>query len=257
MIDTHAHLDMPEFNADRNEVIARARQAGVHTIVTIGIDLASSRKAIALAAQDEHIYATVGCHPQEAGKMTEPDIAVMMQLAKNPKVVAIGEIGLDYYHQRAPKEKQLQVLQWQLDMAGKLSLPVVIHCREANIDLLPILKKWTASLNKDHLPGVIHCFNGSAEMAKLYLEMGFFLALGAYIGYPTSRMQDVIRRIPEDRLLIETDCPFLPPQSHRGKRNEPAYIATTLQVIAGLRNQTPQQIEQSTDKNAKNVFKLK
>ena len=256
MIDTHAHLDMPEFDADRHEVIVRAMNVGVHTMITVGVDLESSAKAIDLAKQYSGIYAAVGFHPQEAGKMEEKDIEKLAELAKNSRVVAIGEIGLDYYRKRTPLDKQLQALKWQLNLARILKLPVIIHSREASSDMLAILKDWCSSPGHRERSGVIHCFNSDKEIARSFVNMGFFIAFGAYIGYPSSKLQDTIGSIPEDRLLLETDCPFLPPQSHRGKRNEPAYLSLTLEAMAKIKNKAPEKIEQVTDMNARYLFNI-
>lgn len=257
IIDTHAHLDMPEFDADRAAVIARARDAGVETIVSVGTDLESSRKAIALAEEYPGVFATVGFHPHEAAHMKEADVALLAELTKRPRVIAIGELGLDYYRNRAPREVQLQALKWQLGLAEKLGLPVVIHCRQAEKDMLLLLRDWTSSRrsNRASPVGVIHCFSGDMETARQYLDMGFFISLGAYIGYPSSlHRADVIRAIPSDRLMVETDSPFLPPQAHRGKRNEPSYLPATVQVIAEMRKVAPPVIAGETTQNARRLF---
>lgn len=258
MTDSHAHLDMAPFNKDRTEVIARARDAGVSTIITAGIDLESSQRAIRLTENYPEVLATVGLHPHKATRVKKADIANLAEMANHPRVVAIGEIGLDFYRNGAPRETQLQALQWQLELTERLELPVVIHCRQAEEDMLPLLHDWTSS----HKPlngeprGVIHCFSSNIETAQRYLDMGFFISFGAYIGYPSSRhLRNVIRSIPQDRLVVETDSPFLPPQSHRGKRNEPSYLPLTVGVVAEIRQVSSETVARETARNARHLFR--
>jgi len=259
IIDTHAHLDMSPFDKDRAEMIARAQDSGVRTIITVGIDLESSQKAIALAEDYPGVVVAVGIHPHDTTGVSEADITNLAELTKHSKVVAIGETGLDFYRDRSPRETQLQVLKWHLELASKLNLPVIIHCRQAEKDMLPLLRDWASDAKHSAAssPGVIHCFSGDVETARQYLDMGFFIALGGYVSYPSSRhMDNVIRFIPADRLLVETDCPFLPPQAHRGKRNEPAYLTLTVKTIAEFRQVSPETIALETTHNACNLFRL-
>ncbi len=257
IIDTHAHLDMPQFNSDRELIIRRAADAGVSAIITNGTDLESSRQAIRLAEQFPNVYATVGFHPQDARKMKPGDIDILARLAKHPRVVAIGEIGLDYYRENTHRNIQKQVLEQELELAVKLELPVVIHARHAEQDMLGILDQWVRSLKttRENI-GTIHCFNGDLAAAQQYLKLGFYIGLDAYIGYPSSKMSDVIKAIPVNRLLIETDCPFLPPQSRRGKRNEPAYLPETLTALAGIRGESVEYTARQTTENALRLFSL-
>ena len=259
IVETHAHLDMDAFDKDRAEVIRRAIDAGVGQLITIGIDMASSRQAIKLAEEYPQIYATVGFHPHEAGSLKAADMAELEKIASHPRVKAIGEIGLDFYRNRAPPEAQRQALEWQLGLAVKLDLPIVIHCRQAEKDMLALLHDWTSRHKETpgQPRGVIHCFNGEAEAARQYLDMGFFISLGAYIGYPSSRsLRDVIRSVPDDRLVVETDCPFLPPQSHRGQRNEPAYLPMTIAALAEIRQVPAEIIARQTTENAHQLFRI-
>ncbi|MDD5082985.1 MAG: TatD family hydrolase [Dehalococcoidales bacterium] len=259
LIDTHAHLDMAPFAKDRSEVIAIARDSGVSIIITVGIDLESSRAAIKLAEDHHEVLATVGFHPHEANRMRETDLTSLAELAHKPRVVAIGEIGLDYYRSKVPPATQLQALQWQLALADRLDLPVIIHCRQAEKDMLPLLHDWSDAHNgRSERPlGIIHCFSGNIEVARQYLAMGFFISVGAYIGYPSSKpLRSVIREIPQNRLLVETDCPFLPPQKHRGQRNEPAYLPLTVTALADIREVSSEIIAQETTRNARNLFRL-
>lgn len=257
IVDTHAHLDMKEFDKDREEVIARALKASVTTIITVGIDLESSKKAIGLAESHPQILAAVGIHPNDSSSVKKEDIVKLAEMAKHPKVVAIGETGLDFYRNYSPHEKQIEVLKWQLDLAVELNLPIIIHCRQAEKAMLNLLRDWT--LNNKGQPekgrGVIHCFNGDSNAARQYLDMGFYISLGGYIGYPASKnTHSVIKFIPPDRLLVETDCPFLPPQAYRGKRNEPAYVAITAGVLAQIRGMPLETVARETTQNALRLF---
>ena len=259
IIDTHAHLDMPDFETDRDEVINRAGEAGVKTIITIGIDVESSRKAIDLAEKYPSVLATVGIHPQESSGVLKEDIRRLAEMARHPRVVAAGEIGLDFYRDYSPKDTQLQVLVWQLEMAQEIQLPIVVHCRQAQEQMLQILRDWTGSnqLPKGQPRGVLHCFGGDLQTAEKYIEMGFYISLGAYIGYPSSaKLRDTIKDIPANRLLVETDCPFLPPQKYRGKRNEPSYTLFTLGVLADIKQIPVEEIAQQTTETASKVFNL-
>jgi TatD DNase family protein len=250
---------MGPFSKDRTEVVARARDSGVSAIITVGIDQGSSEQAIKLAESYREVFAAVGFHPHNVAGVSKLDIARLAQLAEHPRVVAIGEVGLDFYRDYSPREAQLRVLKWQLELVAKLGLPVIVHCRQAEKDMLPLLRDW---ISHDKHPqgqplGVIHCFSGDTNTAREYLDMGFFISFGAYIGYPTSgSLYSVIRSIPQDRLLVETDCPYLPPQSHRGQRNEPAYLPITVGLLARIRQVSPEQMAQETTQNARRVFHL-
>ncbi|MDD5038514.1 MAG: TatD family hydrolase [Dehalococcoidales bacterium] len=257
IIDTHAHLDMAAFDRDRTEVIARALDAGVSTLITVGTDLESSRKAIELSEKYPKILAAVGFHPHDVTKVSKTDIANLGEIARHPRVVAIGEVGLDFYRDYSPHGTQLQALKWQLDLAEKVALPVIIHCRQAEKDMLDILGDWVSRCKspRKNGRGVIHCFSGDSDSARQYLDMGFYLSVGAYIGYPGSKKaHDVIRSIPGDRLLVETDCPFLPPQSHRGQRNEPSYLSLTAELLAKIKGESYEEIALETTRNACRLF---
>ena len=257
IIDTHAHLDMPEFDLDRLDVLQRAAKSGVKTIVTIGIDVNSSRKAIDLAQQHSNIFASIGIHPQESLNVTAEDIAQLEYLSRQPRVVALGEMGLDFHRNPVPRDTQLQVFNQQLELANKIALPIIIHCRQAVPDMLEILGKWSSASGLQGPKGIIHCFSGELATARQYIDMGFYIALGAYIGYPSSQsFREVIRDIPLSRLVLETDCPFLPPQLYRGKRNEPSYTALTLQVLADIKMLTLEEAARQTTANAQAVFRL-
>jgi TatD DNase family protein len=258
IVDTHAHLDMPEFDTDREQVITRAKSNGVSRIITIGIDLTSSIKAIGLAEKYPGVLAAIGIHPQDSRKVKKEDVYKLSELVNHPKVVAIGETGLDFYRNYSSREEQFSALQWQLEIAKNTRLPVIIHCRQAHEEIKPILKEWsTDSISKGQPVGVIHCFSGDADIAEKYLEMGFLISLGAYIGYPSSAgLREVIKDLPLTRLLIETDCPFLPPQTYRGKRNEPSYTLITLGILAEIKQVSIEEAALKTTQNAKKLFHI-
>jgi TatD DNase family protein len=256
-VDTHAHLDMAEFDADRSEMLKRAYDNGVKTIITTGIDIPSSQKAIDLAAANSGIYAAVGIHPQECTGVTEADFARLDILSITDKVVAIGECGLDYYRDYSPRHTQLETFYHHLDLADKSGLPLIIHCRQAEEDVLKILADWSAQSPAGEGKGVIHCFSGSAETALKYINMGFYIGLGGYIGYPSSKKYRAdFAAIPLEHIVLETDCPFLPPQPYRGERNEPAYVPQTASTLAEIKNLQIEEIASATTANARRLFRL-
>jgi len=252
LIDSHAHLDMEDFDADRDVVIKRALQGGVTRIVTIGIDLASSRKAIEIAKKNEFIYATVGLHPHNASKADPRDLEELKTFASEPKVVAWGEIGLDFFRRHSPPDMQVQALERQLDIAFELDLPVIIHDRDAHRDLLRLLKK------KNRLyRGVIHCFSGNYDLAMALIEMGFCISFPGTVTYKNAiDTQTTASRIPLERLLVETDCPYLTPAPFRGKRNEPFYVKYTAEKIAQLRQMPLEELAEATSANTMRLFNL-
>jgi TatD DNase family protein len=257
LVDSHAHLYMTHFDEDRDEVIARALDLGVSTIVNVGIDLDSSIRAIELAGKHTGLVAAVGIHPHEAAGVGRADIARLAELARQTKVVAVGEIGLDFYRNRSPREAQLSAFAWQLELAAELKLPVIVHCRQADSEVLRLLRGWADAGNTPRGRGVAHCFSGDLDAAGQYLDMGFFLSFGAYIGYPgRNHLHELIRSLPRDRLLLETDSPFLPPQSKRGQRNEPAYLVETARVLADITGASLQEAARQTSENACRLFNL-
>jgi len=258
LIDSHTHLDMSRFDTDREKVIQRAAQSGVTTIINVGIDLASSQKTTEMAQRYPTVLAAVGIHPQEVKNISENEISTLADLARKTKVIAIGEIGLDFYRDCAPHEQQIKVLQWQLALADEMQLPIIIHCRQAEKEMVTTLTDWHASHGFSSVPsGVIHCFNGSLELANNYINLGFYISLGAYIGYPSSKsLREVIKALPMDKLLIETDCPFLPPQSRRGQRNEPAYVEETATELGLIKGLSLEVVADCTTANAKQIFRI-
>jgi len=252
LIDSHAHLDMDDFDADRDHVIKRAVQGGVARIVTIGIDLASSRKAIEIAQKYEHIYAAVGYHPHNADEADSKDLEKLRALASESKVVAWGEIGLDFFRRHSPPEKQVAAFERQLDIASEQGLPVIIHDRDAHTDLLRILKS-----RKRQYRGVIHCFSGNYDLAMALTDLGFCISFPGTVTYKNAvDTQAVATRIPLERLLVETDCPYLTPVPFRGKRNEPLYVKHTAEKIAQLRNLDFEDLAQATSANTIRLFNL-
>jgi TatD DNase family protein len=258
IFDTHAHLDMSEFENDLDEVVSRAGASGIKTIVTIGINPASNLKAIALAEKYEGIYAAVGVHPSDSTGITEADITALQKLTRHPRVVAIGELGLDFYHAEAAAEDQYKTLTWQLEAAVQTDKPIIIHCRNAQDALQPLLKQWVAGKPASRYPnGILHNFRDDLRTAQTYIEMGFYIAVGAYIGYPNSvALRQAVAQIPPQYLLIETDCPFLPPQKLRGRRNEPAYCVSTVEVLAQLQSLSVEAMAEITTRNARIVYRL-
>jgi TatD DNase family protein len=257
LIDTHTHLDDPRYDADREAMIQRAREAGVDTFVTIGCDLATSRAAVALADRHADIYATIGVHPHEVKRIEDDWYNELRRLAEHPKVVAYGEIGLDYHYNHSAPEQQRARFREQVSVARELRLPIVIHTREAQEDTITILKEENAA----EVGGVFHCFSGDAWLAKDALDLGFFLSFSGVITFQNATMlRDIAKTVPLDHMLIETDCPYLTPVPYRGRRNEPAYVRFVAEKIAGLQGSaTPNRVEEvagMTSQNARRLFKI-
>jgi len=225
--------------------------------VTVGTDIESDKKAIALAEKYPQIYAAVGIHPNESSETNEADFSQLLEMARHSKVVAIGETGLDFYRDTAPREAQIIKFRRHLEIARQTRLPVVIHTRQSTSETYEILKSWVKQEGVSAAsPGVIHCFSGDWQAARQFLNLGFYLAFGGYIGYPRSRSPEVIKQVPLDRLLVETDSPFLPPQPYRGQRNEPSYITYTVSVIAQALGKPPEETAEITKRNAETLFKF-
>ena len=260
LIDTHAHLDFHQFDADRPAAIGRAKSAGVAVIVNVGVDLASSRRAVELAEQYEPIYAAVGMHPHDAVKLDGTTLAELRDLAQQAKVVAVGEMGLDFYRDLSPRDVQRRAFQAQLAWAAKLGKPVIIHDRDAHAEIIEILADWAADLNDSPLAGrlgVLHTFSGDAAMAERATHLGFYVSLSGPVTYQNARnLPDIVRVLPLERLLVETDCPFLAPHPHRGKRNEPAYVRLVAERIAELKNMSFDDLATATTANARRLFRF-
>lgn len=252
-IDSHAHLDMKDFDKDRNLVIERAVDAGITHILSIGIDLNSSIRAHRLTQEYDFIFSSVGYHPHNAEKMGVDALKELGEMTSESKIVAWGEIGLDFYRRRSSPEKQIQAFEQQLDMAIDLNLPVIIHNREADQKVFEIISKRGESYNR----GVIHCFSGTHDLAMAFIQMGFYISIPGTVTYKNAfNVQDVASRIPLDRMLVETDAPFLTPVPKRGKRNEPLFVTYTVQKVANLRNIDVQEVARRTSENAKRLFRL-
>ncbi len=272
LADTHCHLEFEAFDADRSEVLARARQAGLRQILNPGVDIPSSRAAIALAENHSDVYAAAGIHPNDIlhaeqgySEGNEPGwderaLDIIDQLTTHPKVVAVGEIGLDYYRDWTPHNLQQEVFQAQLELAARRNLPVIIHSREAMSDTLQILSAWQKKLEADGSPlatrpGVLHSFSGSKEDARRALDIHFRIGFTGPVTYRNAAvLQQLAAELPPDCLLVETDAPFLTPAPHRGQRNEPAYVKLMAEKIAELRGQTFSEVAEITSKNAGELF---
>ncbi|MDO8631825.1 MAG: TatD family hydrolase, partial [Phycisphaerales bacterium] len=252
LVDTHAHLDAQEFAGDCDEVVRRAAAAGLVAVVTVGVDLESSRAAIRLAERYPMVVAAVGIHPHNAAGGNETTLRELRVLACHARVVAVGEIGLDYYRNRVAPDVQRRVFAAQLTMAAEVGLPVIVHDREAHEDVMQFLSRQTSV---GPLSGVLHCFSGDVAMARVIERLGFFLSVAGPVTYPKSeRLTEVVRAVPTSQILVETDCPFLTPQQWRGKRNEPAFVRTTLERVATLRGQPAAQVAAETTANAARLF---
>ena len=253
LFDTHAHLHFPDFAGDLNAVLARARAAGVTRMVTVGTTVQTSRAAIALAARERDVWATVGIHPHDAAGADAAALAELETLARSPRVVAVGEIGLDFFRNLAPRDVQERALRGQLDLARRLRKPAVIHCRDAHAPMLAIL----AEERVEDIGGIMHCFSGDTAIAARCLDLGLLISLAGPVTYPNARaLPEVARFVPADRLVVETDCPYLPPQPFRGKRNEPAYIAITVARVAELRGEAVEALAPRLAENARALFRL-
>lgn len=250
MIDSHAHLDFPPFDPDREAVIARARAVGMVAILNVGADLESSRASVALAQQYDFIYAAVGIHPHDAKTLTPAVLEELRHLARHPKVVAVGEIGLDYYRDLSPRPVQRQAFADQLALAAELGLPVVIHSRDALDDTLAILRGWSGR-------GVLHSYSGGPEWLEEVLALGFSVGISGPVTFPNAhRLWAVAAAVPLDRLLVETDCPYLTPEPYRGRRNEPAYVWYVAGGVARARGISAEEVARITTENAAHLFRL-
>ena len=250
IFDSHAHYDSDAFDADRKELLSALPEQGVCGIINCGSDMASSLKSLELADEFDYIYAACGVHPHEAEDCKQGYISVLEKFCKEKKCVAVGEIGLDYHYDFSPRDIQQRVFEEHLILAKELDLPVIIHDREAHEDTLNLLKKYKPK-------GVVHCFSGSVEMAKEIVKLGMYIGLGGAVTFKNARKpREVAEYVPADRLLIETDCPYMTPVPFRGKRCDSSFIPYTAEVIAEVRGVTPQEILDLTKANANKLFGL-
>ncbi|MGG0719517.1 TatD family hydrolase [Robertmurraya massiliosenegalensis] len=253
LFDTHAHLNAEQFEDDVEEVITRAQENGVENMVIVGFDRPTITRAMELVEQYDFMYASIGWHPVDAIDMTDEDLAWIEELSSHPKVVAIGEMGLDYYWDKSPKEVQKEVFRKQIQLAKRVKLPIVIHNREATADIVDILKEEGAA----EVGGIMHCFSGSVEVAQECLQMNFYISLGGPVTFKNARKpKEVAEAIPLDKLLIETDCPYLAPHPYRGKRNEPSYVKLVAEQIAELKGISYEEVAEITTANAKKLFAI-
>ncbi len=267
MIDSHVHLDFKDFDRDREEVIGRFFGAGGESLVNVGCDLASSERSVELAEKHKNIFASVGVHPHDAEKFNEAILEKLEELLAREKVIAVGEIGLDFFRNLSPRQLQAEAFKAQLDLASRHKKPIIIHCRDAYVDLLEILK----SRKKSDWRGVVHCFLGSWLIAEEFLKLGFHIGFTGAITYqkrsafvvaPASpkfklgepEIYNCLRNTPLDRILIETDCPYLAPVPHRGERNEPGFVRHVAEKIAELKEVSFEKIEKATSDNARKLF---
>lgn len=252
LIDTHAHLDSDDFRGEINALLQRAAGAGIDTIVTVGTDIKSSYAAVELAGKYSSLFASAGCHPHEADRVVCDTVASEIRsLAQNPRVVAVGECGLDYFKNFSGFENQRGLFRLHIRLANELGKPLIIHCRDAYRDCIEILREESAGTVK----GVAHCFSGSAEEAKLFLDLGLYISIAGPVTYPKAdRLREVVKTIPLDRLLVETDAPYLAPQARRGKRNEPSYVRETAEKVAEVRGLSLTALAEATSANARALF---
>ena len=251
-IDSHAHIQLDRFDSDRSLVIERAKNSQVSIILVVGFDISTSHLAVELADRYDHIYATVGLHPHDAKRFTPQTLREIALLAEHPKVVALGEMGLDYHRNLSPKSVQKRVFEEQLDLATQLDLPIVVHNRNAFDDILSILE------NRPQLTGgVLHCFSENTKSMDRVIDVGFHIGIGGPVTYKKSQdLKQVVKVMPADSFLIETDCPWLAPQLRRGKRNEPAYITEIATKIAKLRQVTIESVGQTSSQNFRKLFSI-
>ncbi|WHY14216.1 TatD family hydrolase [Peribacillus frigoritolerans] len=251
LFDTHVHVNAEQFNEDLEDVIERAKEAGVDNMVVVGFDRPTIIRAMELIETYDFMYAAIGWHPVDAIDMTEDDLQWIEELSNHPKVVAIGEMGLDYHWDKSPKDVQMEVFRKQIRLAKKVGLPIIIHNREATADIVNILKEEEAS----RVGGIMHCFSGSAETALECINMNFYISLGGPVTFKNAKKpKEVAAAVPLDRLLIETDCPYLAPHPYRGKRNEPSYVKLVAEQIAEIKQLTIEEVSQATTENAKKLF---
>lgn len=252
IFDTHAHYDDKDFDTDRDELLRGMQKQGIGKIVNIGADMPSTEKSIALSEKYDFIYAAIGVHPADVGTMTEEDINRLRELSRHDKVVAVGEIGLDYHCPDTDKETQKKWFRAQLKLAAELKLPVCIHSRDAAQDTFDIMQEQTVK----NIGGVIHCFSYSWDMAQKFLDMGFYLGIGGVVTFKNSKkLKEVTEKMPIERLVLETDAPYLAPEPFRGKRNDSSLLTYVVDEIAALRKLSREEIIQITEENAKTLYR--
>lgn len=253
LFDTHAHYYDPQYNGDRNVAIERAKMSGVEYILTVSSDIASSIENITLTQNNDFLYAAIGVHPHNVIDLNNNMVSALTDFASYPKVVAIGEIGLDYFYDNSPREAQKIWFAKQISLAKNVKLPIIVHDRDAHEDTVTILKNENAR----EVGGVLHCYSGSVEMAREILDMGMMISFAGPITFKNAnKLLEVVKYVPDDRMLIETDCPYLAPEPHRGKRNESAYVRLIAEKIAKIKGKSVDYIAEITTANAKRLFNI-
>ncbi|MFQ5684267.1 MAG: TatD family hydrolase [Candidatus Binatia bacterium] len=255
LIDSHAHIQAAQFATDLGDVIRRARESGVEKIIVVGGagDLSSNHAALELARSFPGLFATVGLHPHDAKGLKEEDLKGIKDLIRSPQVVAIGETGLDFYYDHSPRPIQMELFSRFIRMAQETGLPLIVHDRKAHKEISHLLRDE----GKGKIQGVIHCFTGDYDAAREYLDLGFYLSFTGIISFKNAApLRDVVRRLPLERILVETDSPYLAPVPHRGKRNEPAFVRFVAEIIAGVRGMPLEEVAAVTTKNTEDLFKI-
>ncbi|MEK6564972.1 MAG: TatD family hydrolase [Candidatus Omnitrophota bacterium] len=254
LVDTHAHLDFSDFDSQRQEVIARAAEAGVKYIINVSSDMRGCLASLDLIKKYENVFASIGIHPHSAAEAGEEDFQRIPELLKNEKVVAVGEVGLDYYRNLSPQDRQRDLFSRFIGLSLESKLPLIIHSREAEADTIDILKSRAAGLA---LKGVVHCFSGSRDFCKKCLDLGLYISFTCNVTYKKSEaLRELVKYVPSDRLLLETDCPYLSPEGQRGKRNQPSNVRLLAQFVADLRGCSLEEIAKDTSENAIRLFDL-
>ena len=259
LFDTHCHIHDRDFEGDRNAILARAREAGLAGMLTLGVNAENTARAIALARVHADVWAAAGVHPHDAGEATDGDLDALEALADDERVIAVGEIGLDYYRNLSARDRQIEVLRRQLETASRVGKPVAVHGRDAHADLLPLLSEWSAGMSgrlPDGRPlGVMHYFSEDASVAARYIELGFIISVHTSVTHPKAAgLAEVVRQTPVEYLVLETDSPYGAPQRHRGKRNEPAYVAEAAAKVAELKGMAVEAVAETTTRNALRLF---
>ena len=253
LVDSHCHLDFKDFDADRDDVLARAKAAGVDLMVTISTKITEAKKIIKLAETSDALVCSVGIHPHEAGREPETDAAQLVALAKHEKVVGIGETGLDYFYEHSPRDAQQRNFRAHIEACRESRLPLIVHARDADEDTADILEN---EMEKGDYPGLIHCFTAGPELAQRALDIGFYISVSGIATFKNAaELRETIKMIPLDRLLVETDAPFLAPVPHRGKRNEPSFVTDTAAMLADLKGVTTKELARVTSDNFFSLFK--
>jgi len=251
LFDTHAHLNDPAFDEDRESLILGLQEKGVEFVMNVGCCLESSRDCIAMAEKYPFVYASVGSHPDSADEVNEEVLAQYRQMAQHPKVKAIGEIGADYYYETIPREIQLKAFRLQMELAKELDMPVIVHERNAHDDGMKVVKEFKG------VTGVFHCYSGSAEMARQLVDMGWYIGFTGVLTFKNARKAvETAERIPLDRIVLETDCPFMAPEPFRGKRNDPGYLLRMAERLAEIRGVSVEEVHAVTTQNAKRLYRI-